>query len=45
MKAHDCLAYDCESIAPAETLGVAMVTMDAKLLRAFPQIARSLTGA
>jgi predicted nucleic acid-binding protein len=35
----DCSAYDCEFIALAETLGTKLVTMDAKLLRAFPRTA------
>lgn len=45
VKASDCSAYDCEFIALAEALGVAAVTMDAKLIKAFPKIARSLTAA
>jgi predicted nucleic acid-binding protein len=32
----DCLAYDCEFVALAEKLDVKLVTMDKKLLRAFP---------
>ena len=33
----DCSAYDCEFVAVAARLDVKLVTMDAKLLRAFPQ--------
>lgn len=40
----DCTAYDCEFIAVAEELGATLVTMDAKLLRAFPKIAKALTA-
>lgn len=40
----DCSAYDCEFVALAMRLGVKLVTMDAKLLRAFPQHAVSLTS-
>ena len=32
----DCSAYDCEFIALARQLGTRLVTMDGKLLRAFP---------
>jgi predicted nucleic acid-binding protein len=42
IRASDCSAYDCEFVAVAEALGTRLVTMDAKLLRAFPGIARSL---
>ena len=40
----DCSAYDCEFAALAMTLGTKVVTMDAKLLRAFPQHAIALTA-
>ena len=35
----DCSAYDCEFIALAQMLETKLVTMDAKLLKAFPQVA------
>lgn len=38
----DCSAYDCEFVAVAQMLGAPLITMDAKLLRAFPKTARSL---
>ncbi len=41
----DCSAYDCEFVALARTLGTKLVTMDAKLLRAFPGIAVALVAA
>jgi predicted nucleic acid-binding protein len=36
VRGSDCSAYDCEFIALANALQVALVTMDAKLLKAFP---------
>jgi predicted nucleic acid-binding protein len=33
----DCSAYDCEFVALAARLGTQVVTMDAKLLKAFPK--------
>ena len=38
----DCSAYDCEFVALATQLDTRLVTMDAKLLRAFPNRAMSL---
>ena len=40
----DCSAYDCEFIALAIKLQVKLVTMDAKLLKAFPNRAVSLAA-
>jgi predicted nucleic acid-binding protein len=39
-----CTAYDCEFVVLAARLGVKLVTMDAKLLKAFPQHAVRLSG-
>ncbi len=41
----DCPAYDCEFIALARQLGTRLVTMDGKLLRAFPGEAVALAAA
>lgn len=41
----DCSAYDCEFIALAMKLDTRLVTMDKKLLRAFPKRAISLSAA
>jgi predicted nucleic acid-binding protein/plasmid stability protein len=41
----DCSACDCEFIALAMVLGVKLVTMDAKLLKAFPRCATDLSAA
>lgn len=40
----DCSAYDCEFIALAAKLGTSLVTMDKKLLKAFPSRAVSLNA-
>ena len=39
----DCSAYDCEFVALANQLGTSLVTMDTKLLRAFPERSVPLT--
>ena len=44
VRSSDCSAYDCEFIALAHTLGTQLVTMDGKLLKAFPSIARPLVA-
>ena len=41
----DCSAYDCEFIALAIRLNTTVVTMDGKLLKAFPKLAVSLVSA
>jgi predicted nucleic acid-binding protein len=38
----DCSAYDCEFVALAIQLDTRLVTMDGKLLRAFPECAMAL---
>lgn len=38
----DCTAYDCEFVSLAMRLGVKLVTMDSKLLKAFPRHAITL---
>lgn len=37
--ASGCSAYDCEFVALAEDLGVALVTLDKQVLDAFPEVA------
>lgn len=39
----DCSSYDCEFIALAKLLELKLVTMDKKLLKAFPQVATPLS--
>lgn len=41
----DCTAYDCEFVAIAMRLGIKVVTMDKKLLKAFPKHTTSLSAA
>lgn len=41
----DCSAYDCEFVALAMELGAPLVTMDKKVLSAFPDVAISLSAA
>jgi predicted nucleic acid-binding protein len=41
----DCSAYDCEFVALALKLGTQLVTMDKKLLRAFPETAVALVAS
>lgn len=41
----DCSAYDCELVALAQQLQTRLVTMDAKLLRAFADTAQPLAAA
>lgn len=45
VRGSDCSAYDCEFIALADKLGAKLVTMDKKLLKAFPTRAVALTSA
>lgn len=40
----DCSAYDCEFVACALSLGVRRVTRDAKIVKAFPEVAVRLGG-
>ena len=39
------LGYDCEFVALAKQTGIPLVTEDAALLRAFPDIAMTMTVA
>jgi predicted nucleic acid-binding protein len=40
----ECSAYDCEFVALAMKLGTKLVTMDGKVLRAFPGVAVALAA-
>lgn len=40
----DCSAYDCEFVVLAMTLRTKLVTMDAKLLKAFPKCAVAISS-
>jgi predicted nucleic acid-binding protein len=40
----ECSTYDCEFVALAMKLGTKLVTMDGKLLRAFPDTAVALSA-
>ena len=40
-----CSAYDCEFVALAREMGIPLVTEDAGLLRAFPDVAIDMTAA
>ena len=42
VRGSDCSAYDCEFVALAKSLNVSLYTMDAKLLRSFPETAKPL---
>jgi predicted nucleic acid-binding protein len=44
VRGSDCSAYDCEFIALALQLKTKLVTMDAKLIRAFPKVVVSLVS-
>lgn len=40
----ECSAYDCEFVVLAMKLGTKLITMDGKLLRAFPSITAALSA-
>lgn len=44
VRSSECSAYDCEFVALAMRLHTKLVTMDGKVLRAFPDIAVALTA-
>ena len=43
--ASSCSAYDCEFVALAMSLGIPLVTEDARVVREFPEVAVNMTGA
>ena len=45
VRTSDCSAYDCEFVALAKTLGTRVITMDKKLLKAFPKLTIALDSA
>jgi predicted nucleic acid-binding protein len=45
VNASECSAYDCEFVALAMRLGTKLVTMDQKVIRAFPKHATALSAA
>lgn len=42
VQSSNCSAYDCEFVVLARKLGVQLITMDGKLLKAFPETAVAL---
>ncbi len=44
VQSSNCSAYDCEFIALSRKLGVQLITMDGKLLKAFPETAFALVA-
>ena len=44
VKESNCTAYDCEFVALARQTGTLLYTVDAKLLAAFPETAKSLAN-
>ncbi|MBO6575556.1 MAG: type II toxin-antitoxin system VapC family toxin [Rhodothermales bacterium] len=40
-EASGCSTYDCEYLAAAQMMDVPLLTLDAQVLRAFPQVART----
>ena len=42
MRDSGCSAYDCEFVALAQGMNVPMVTLDKKVLKSFPDVARGL---
>lgn len=42
VKKSECSAYDCEFVALAQYMNIQLITMDRKILKFFPDIAKSL---